>query len=785
MQRSKSGYSDVRHYTLLRHWAQSSWRRVSSIPIVVVVLLAELLTASAMPIRVDAAAPSVAIPGVGQISGATGATQGLSAVSGDGTKIVVWSPTDLTGVETSGPDNDVYVYDTVAHIFTMASVPNGGGEANGDSTTASISSDGRYVLFTSTATNLVAGDTNGAADAFVRDLLSGTTTRASVSDSGGQLAAGITPGVPAYLSGDGHHVAFTSDDGNVVSGDANGIADVFVRNLTTARTAAITVAPGGAFGDAPSSAAGISNDGRVVLVTTAASNFVAGDVPGSFDAVVFDRDADANGIFDDPGTVTTRQANVDASGNYPYPGFVDLSGDGKHVAFQSSAVFVRDLDTGTTVQVDVTTSGVPADGSAYYSTSISDNGAVVTFWSGATNLDGGQGGLFAHDRDSDHDGVLDEAGATTTNSIMVGGLFGSLNGGGTVLLDYYTGSYTSTGGPIAQTITFAPLGNVTFGDANPVVNATASSGLTVVLSSTTPLVCGVSGNSVSLLKVGSCTIVATQPGGATYSPAPSVTRTFVIGKRPLTIVADDLTKTAGSLNPTLTWSLFGFASTQTLATSGITGAASCATSANKVSPVGTYPISCTVGTLAATNFSFAATVDATLTVWARTGRASARRFHVDDRINKSKTIAVSDGTHLLIVIEALIDWKKGGKADVKLTATVSRLNPDGSYPNNHFTLCTMSQITFFTNKLGQLNPPVLTTPALWVHDSNYGYATYQSGLGDYTCAASNNVSVTYSGTNRIVAETEPGLSIDKIWASAYGGFSGGTFYQTAIGSAKR
>ena len=112
------------------------------------------------------------------------------------------------------------------------SVASGGTEANGVSKSPSISQDGRFVAFTSTAPNLVPGDTNGLADIFVRDTCAGavscvpSTVRVSLASDGSQLS-----GFPAdrpSLSGDGRFVAFDSNSSNLVPGDTNAVTDVFL-----------------------------------------------------------------------------------------------------------------------------------------------------------------------------------------------------------------------------------------------------------------------------------------------------------------------------------------------------------------------------------------------------------------------------------------------------------------------------------------------------------------------------------------------------------------------------
>ena len=117
--------------------------------------------------------------------------------------------------------------DLQAHVTSRVSVGVGGSESNGISVSPTLSSDGRYVAFQSDATNLVAVDTNGFGDVFVRDRLAGTNRRASVGPGGAQADG---PSFTGTLSSDGHHVVFTSGATNLVVHDTNGTQDVFVRD---------------------------------------------------------------------------------------------------------------------------------------------------------------------------------------------------------------------------------------------------------------------------------------------------------------------------------------------------------------------------------------------------------------------------------------------------------------------------------------------------------------------------------------------------------------------------
>ena len=100
-------------------------------------------------------------------------------------------------------------------VTTRVSVDSVDNQANGGSSNPSLSADGRFVAFTSVASNLVAGDTNGTDDVFVRDRQTGTTTRVSVDSAGNQTYSSsyTTPS----LSADGRYVAFASEASNLAS----------------------------------------------------------------------------------------------------------------------------------------------------------------------------------------------------------------------------------------------------------------------------------------------------------------------------------------------------------------------------------------------------------------------------------------------------------------------------------------------------------------------------------------------------------------------------------------
>src|SRR5947199_169142 len=173
-----------------------------------------------------------------------------------------------------------------ARTTERVSVASGGTQSNGASLGSALSADGRLVAFQSDATNLVVGDTNGRTDVFVHDRQTGTTERVSVASDGTQ--ANNVSTYPA-LSADGRFVAFHSTATNLVAGDTNGATDVFVHDRQTGTTERVSVASGGTQGDASSAGPVLSADGGLVAFHSTATNLVAGDANDAYDVFVHDR----------------------------------------------------------------------------------------------------------------------------------------------------------------------------------------------------------------------------------------------------------------------------------------------------------------------------------------------------------------------------------------------------------------------------------------------------------------------------------------------------------------
>jgi len=329
---------------------------------------------------------------------------GPPVISADGRYVAFESvASNLVAGDTNGRE-DVFVRDVVTGATTRVSLANGGAQANNDSQGASISADGRFVAFGSVASNLVAGDTNGKFDVFVHDRDTGATTRISVATDGTQAN---NYSFSAAISADGRYVAFTSDASNLVAGDTNDTSNVFVHDRDTGATTRISVASDGTQANNAGVGPSISADGRYVAFFSMASNLVAGDTNDTFDVFVHDRD-----------TGTTTRVSVASGGiqanNYSIQ--PAISADGRYVAFQSwpsdpvsgettgrRDVFVRDRVTGATTRVSIASSGTQANNdSSSGGAAISADGRFVTFESLANNLvagdTNGKQDVFVRDR---------------------------------------------------------------------------------------------------------------------------------------------------------------------------------------------------------------------------------------------------------------------------------------------------------------------------------------------------------------------------------------------------
>jgi Tol biopolymer transport system component len=335
-------------------------------------------------------------------SGVTGnGPSGVPFISPDGRYVGYWSlATDLVAADTNGFE-DIYLYDRATGTLELVSAGPSGSPGNGATGDfARMSSDGRFVAFTSEASDLVAGDANGRVDVFVRDRLAGTTELVSVDSSGGQADDDCQ--FPS-ISADGRFVAFHSRADNLVAGDTNGYEDIFIRDRQLGTTERVNLGPGGVQGDADSSCPVISLDGGFVAFESQALDLAPGAPSGWRNHLLLDRQT---------GVIEFIAKNRPYA--FDWDTDLEVTPGGRFVAFTSWAddvipgdtngapdVFIRDRQLGTVERVSVSSGGAQVQ-ALTFDMCVSDDGRFVAFYSQAPNLvpmdTNGSGDVFQRDR---------------------------------------------------------------------------------------------------------------------------------------------------------------------------------------------------------------------------------------------------------------------------------------------------------------------------------------------------------------------------------------------------
>jgi Tol biopolymer transport system component len=258
-----------------------------------------------------------------------------TSISADGRYVVFTSEAGNLVPGDTNEATDVFVHDRQTGATTRASVTSSGAQSVGFSGDGVISADGRFVAFDSYARNLVRHDTNGGQDLFLRDLQAGKTTRIDVSSYGRQTARGSQSGWPG-ISADGRYVAFASNAPNLVTGDTNRVTDIFVRDRKRGRTVRVSIGPRARQARDARSRNGsvlpsISADGRFVAFVSTATNLVSNDTNRMPD--VFVRDRSRGRTTRVSVTSSHRQAKMES-------GVPVISPDGRFVAFSSYSALV-------------------------------------------------------------------------------------------------------------------------------------------------------------------------------------------------------------------------------------------------------------------------------------------------------------------------------------------------------------------------------------------------------------------------------------------------------------
>lgn len=360
-------------------------------------------------------APALAFQATVRVSVATGGAQGSGAsdrpdLDAAGRYLVFTSAAEDLVANDGNGHADVFLRDLAQGVTELVSVNSAGVAGNGPCLWPTISEDGRRVSFTSLASDLVDGDQPGTSDIFVRDLVLGVTERVNVSSQGVPADGG---GRGSALSRDGRFVAFVSIGKNLVAGDTNGFDDIFVRDRLLGTTERVSTSSAGLESDGHSGGPWISDDGRWVSFGSEAGNLVPGDTNLMRDVFVHDR---ANGSTTRVSTSAQGVEGNGISGFNHLTGYFTtfLSPDGRWVVFHSYAenlvpgdtngvpdIFVHDRTNGTIERVSVASNGAQSDGRSYFPVMFGE-GRWVSFKSAGSGLaagdDNGVEDVFVHDR---------------------------------------------------------------------------------------------------------------------------------------------------------------------------------------------------------------------------------------------------------------------------------------------------------------------------------------------------------------------------------------------------
>ncbi|TFI56967.1 tandem-95 repeat protein, partial [Sphingomonas parva] len=270
---------------------------------------------------------------------------------------------------------DIFVKDLGTGEIVRVSTDASGAEANQESTGASFSPDGTRVIFESWATNLVAGDTNARSDLFVKTLATGAITRVS---TGAANVEANGASINGSFSPDGTKILFESDATNLVTGDTNNARDLFIKDLASGVVTRVSTDGSGNQVSGASSRAIFSPDGTKVAFISSASNLVAGDTNGAADVFVknlttgaVERITSGAGVGPLDGATTPLAFSPDGT-KLAFPGYVTVPSEG----IWTQDIYVRDLIAGTTILVSRKTVTADPGDYRYWSRNQYDSGAA-------------------------------------------------------------------------------------------------------------------------------------------------------------------------------------------------------------------------------------------------------------------------------------------------------------------------------------------------------------------------------------------------------------------------
>ena len=367
--------------------------------------------------------------------------------------------------------SNVVEEDLLTGQITLVSAGASGTQGTGDATDPSISDDGRYVTFLSDAPDLLPGDTSGQNDVYVKDLVTGTLTRISVGLNG---AAPDGDSSQPQISGDGSTIVFASTADNLVAGDTNGVADVFVANRATGAITLVSQSAG-VQGNSLSEDPSISDNGQYVAFASYSNNLVPTDNNGHEDVFIADLQAGTMTLI----SQTPGAGGADGSSNFPA-----ISGTGRAIAFTSQATNLTSSDPSQFANIFVDTIDPPPSIVVNIPTSINAGDSLTLDASQTTSPDGDP---LTFSWDLNGDGVYGDA-----TGAVVDLTWAQLESFGFDTLGFHTINLqvTDSFGPVTQPFQIAvndtpPTGAIVPGTFSAAVGQSASFTSTVTEPSTT------------------------------------------------------------------------------------------------------------------------------------------------------------------------------------------------------------------------------------------------------------------------------------------------------------
>lgn len=318
-----------------------------------------------------------------------------ASISADGHFVVFASYASNLVPGDSNGTRDIFLYDTTLNTIRLISKNDTGDEGNGESFHTYISGDGHFIVFNSAASNLVDGDTNGKNDLFLFDTTLNTVRRITVNGSGVEESAGL---FNFSISSDGKYIAFSSDASNLVENDTNNTYDVFFYDTTLNTIKQISVDDLGVKGDGESTYPSITADGKFVTFESAATNLVPNDTNGTYDIFLYDTtlntikriSVDGSGI---EGNSYSTGSSISANGK-----FIVYNSDASNLVPNDNNgtydIFRYNVESRANTLVSVASNGEQANwnetdyGGSYMvgNRNISDDGNKIIFTSYSTNL---------------------------------------------------------------------------------------------------------------------------------------------------------------------------------------------------------------------------------------------------------------------------------------------------------------------------------------------------------------------------------------------------------------